>query len=143
MIEFLTILLFAKTIALMPSPVDLTGRHVFSAHEDLEALTSGASIEIDVSKLIASSAKRPLDIIDTPNQLRRQLPLGSVKVELVSPTGEVLQLEDAGFTISRDSARLIFSAPRRMPTKVTWRSVAIESQATIPRAQIFWKNARL
>lgn len=137
---FFLILFFSKTVLLTPVPVDISGEMVIHTNELLEAITPGANIQIDVSDFTGRASLREKGIIELRKSLRGKIPEGSVKAMLHSTQGERISLEDAGFAISSDGARIILAAPSGIPTNIFFNKVVITSRVDLRGVRVVWRN---
>ena len=63
--EFLLIFLFSKMVLLTPDPVDLYGEKDIYPKDPLTAITSGASIEVDVTDFMGGIGIKETGIVES------------------------------------------------------------------------------
>ena len=137
--EFFLILFFGKAVLLTPVPIDLHGRVEMVPPEPIKAITSGASIEIDVSSKITWDGKE--NILDFRKRVAELFPSGTITASLVRPDSSELALVYEGFySISKDDVRLSLYAPNGVPTGIEFTKVIVDSTIELNGIQIIWKN---
>ena len=98
--DLFRILFFAKTTLLTPNPVDIHGRLDLNLPEPLEAITSGAELEIDVTSIISMS--RGEDILAVRKKIVDKFSNSSIQAHLLGDNNVDVVLHFAGFsTVSR------------------------------------------
>ena len=138
--ELFLILLFSKTVLLTPVPIDLYGQLDLIPERPLEAITSGASIQIDVSSRISWDGE---DIFDFRQKLSDIFPPGTIEAELKGSHDEKVILVYTGHTEFNDeSVRLLLYAEPGVPLDVEFEKVSIKSSIRFEGVRIFWKNFR-
>ena len=128
--DFLLALFLSKIIALTPQPVDILGTLEIRPTEPIEAITSGASIEIEVSHLLGE--KRGID--ETNRELEALFPAGTIEAELHSVGHQPVTLRYEGkYAWSGNTKSLILSGASGVPTGVEFSKVVVTSHALIVR----------
>lgn len=138
--EFFLILFFSKTILLTPVPVNISGEMVISPEKPLEAITPGASLEIDVSDFTGRIKMKELGMIEVKKILKERIPEGSVSATLHGAKGEKVLLNESGFSISNDGAKLTLFADQGIPTNVAFHRITITSNSELRGVKVYWKN---
>lgn len=134
------ILLFSKVVLLTPEPITVNGKYELVLKDPIEAITSGAGIQIDVSSQISWDGD---DILDFRKQLSEKYPPGTITAELVSTSGERVVLTYTGYTAFNDeSARLLLNAEPGMPINVEFDKLIVQTSIELEAIKIFWKNYR-
>lgn len=136
---FLLILFFSKTLLLTPDSVNFIGELELIPKEPLTAITSGASLQVDVSNFAKGINIKEKGIVESRKLLKELIPEGSVNAILYSKDLEV-PLNDNGFTLSNDGATLVLSTKTGVPVDVEFVKVKISSQIQFNDIKIFWKN---
>lgn len=137
--EFFLILFFAKTISLTPEPVDLIGEMELQPKEPLKAITSGASIQIDVSSTITWGGDE--GIVELRQRLAKMFPANSIKAKLIGNSNqEVVFTYKGNHLFNRDSVTLSLYSDNGVPTDMEFRRVIITSNIELKGVYIFWKN---
>jgi hypothetical protein len=140
--EFLLILFFSKMVLLTPDPVDLYGEKDIYPKDLLTAITSGASVEVDVTDFMGGIDIKKIGIVESRKLLEEKIPEGSVKCVLYSSTGEKIYLDDTGYALSNNAARLTLSASSGVPTNIKFNKVVITSRINLKGVKVYWKNSK-
>lgn len=135
--EFFLILFFSKVVALTPQPVDILGTLEIRPVEPLKAITSGASIEIEVSHLLGDVE----GIVEREHKIKELFPAWTIKAELHSSRHKPIALHYEGnFAWSNESTWLILSGVPGLPTGVEFDKVVVKSQIRLAGVRVSWKN---
>ncbi len=140
--EFLLILFFSKTFLLTPDPVNFIGEMELFPEEPLSAITSGASLQIDVSNFTKGINIKNNGIIESRKLLKEIIPEGSVNAILYSKDGEV-PLDESGFALSNSGVILMLSSKTGVPVDIEFDKVKIISRIEFKDVQVYWKNFKL
>ena len=138
--EFFLILFFSKTILLTPVPVNISGEMVIRPEKLLEAITPGASLEIDVSDFTGRMKMKEMGILEVKEILKEKIPEGSVRATLYGSKGEKVVLNESGFSITNDGAKLTLFADSGIPTNMAFNKITITSSTELRGVQVYWKN---
>lgn len=137
--QFLLSLLFGKTIILTPSPIPIGEEWVeLSLAKPLEAVSGGASVQLDVTGLIE---KRGL--YEARAEAEQKFPKGSVSGQLIARSGEAIQLENVGVAWSSESIKLLLSSEGLVPVDVEFVWLRLKSTNQISSAIVYWQNYSL
>lgn len=137
--EFFLILLFSKTVLLTPEPVDLDGRIELAPDTPIEAITPGASIEIDVTPVIAWSGKE--DITSFDKRLSDHFPPGGITATLVADGHENVALSYRGHhRFNGKRVVLSLDADHGVPPGVKFNRVIIQSNIKLEGVRVYWRN---
>ncbi len=139
-IIFLKVLFLGKTILLTPVPIDINNQWLeLKLNEPLEAITSGASLEVRFSRQyqLFIGLKDFNDIYEIANE---SLPEGGIEAELIDENGNKIILSGRVLSFSKDyvSYGLIGNAP--LPTSIKFNRIKLKSNIKIEGVEIFWKN---
>ena len=140
--EFLLILLFSKMVLLTPDPVDLYGEKEVYPKDPLTAITSGASVEVDVTDFMGGIGIKETGIVESRKLLEEKIPEDSVKGILYGSGGEKIYLNDTGYALSNNAARLTLSASSGVPTNIEFNKVVITSRINLKGVKVYWKNSK-
>lgn len=138
--EFLLILFFSKMVLLTPDSVDLYGEKDIYPKVPLTAITSGASIEVDVTDFVGGIEIKKVGIVEARKLLEEKIPEGSVKCVLYSSAGDRIYLNDTGYSLSNNAARLTLSASSGVPPNIEFNKVIITSRINLKGVKVYWKN---
>ena len=138
--EFFLILFFSKTVLLTPVPVNISGEMVIRPEKLLEAITPGASLNIDVSDFTGRMKINEMGILEVEKSLKNKIPEGSVTAILHGSKGEKVVLNESGFALTNDGARLILFADSGIPTNVAFNKITITSRTELRGVKVYWKN---
>ena len=137
--EFFLILFFSKTLLLTPDPINLHGRLELVPDKPIEAITSGASIQVDVSSMATRNWKE--DILVFREKLSDLFPRSTIKAKLVGKDNKEVTLSyQGGHQFNKDIAMLSLHAHNGMPTGIEFTKVIIESSIKLNGIKVFWKN---
>lgn len=136
---FLKILFLSKTVLLTINPVTFIGEYELSPKEPLVAITSGASIQIDISNFAPNISIEDAGIVESRELLKNLIPEGSVKAILYSEESTVV-LDNSEFALLNDGAMLILSSNKGIPVDVEFKKVKIVSDVKLKDVNIYWKN---
>lgn len=137
--ELFLILFFSQTVLLTPEPVDLDGIMKLTPEKPLEAITHGASLQIDVSSMIAWREKE--NILSFRSRLTALFPPGSIEAELIGKDNESILLHYEGeHQFNRNSVMLSLYADDRVPTNLEFKQVILKSYIELKGVQVYWKN---
>ena len=130
-------LLFGKSVLLTPVPIDLVGTTELRLNPPIEAVTSGASLEIDVSSQVTPSR----DFLGAFARVEKAFPLKTVKAELIrSAANEVTPLIYVGPTASDTNVYLKLRSLNEMPTGLKFDTLRITTENEIKSARVYWSN---
>ena len=138
MIEFIKILLFSKIITLTPVPVDIDRQLILDLNIPIKAITSGAGIEIDLSKQVRSSIGNK-DMFETFDFMEEKFPEGSIHVQLKGKSQFIL-LDKISYGYSNGSSKVKVSSASGVPEGIEFTSVIINTNVPLQNAIISWKN---
>ncbi len=138
--EFFLILLFSKTILLTPDPINLHGRLELVPDKSIRAITSGASVQIDVSSLINKDENE--GILAFRKRLLGMFPPKTISAKLLGEDAGVVLQYDGGYSFNKDGVWLGLYAENGIPTDIEFKRVVIESSIKLNGIKILWKNYR-
>lgn len=138
--ELFLILFFSKTVLLTPVPVNISGEVVIRPEKSLEAITSGASLDIDVSDFIGQMKIKEAGIFEVEEIIKKRIPEGSVTATLHGSQGEEVVLNKSGISKAKDVARLSLYADSGIPTNVAFNKITITSDTELRGVKVYWKN---
>lgn len=137
--EFLLILFFANTILLTPAPINIFGEVEIQLENPIEAITSGASIQIDITDL--SGLGKHLGIVEKRKWIALNFPENSIEAKLVtSNSEEVILVYKGASLINNRQVLLSLYAVVEMPTGVKFSKLAISSKINISGVKVYWRN---
>src|SRR5690348_14227383 len=105
--ELLKLWLFAHTYLLTPQPIgiDESWRHI-QINEPLEALNSGARLEVEVTMAIGRG-----DVIERLSRAGSRFPHGCIEARLTSRDGHESVLSNTGEAVTNDETFVIVRNP--------------------------------
>ncbi len=137
--EFLSILFFAKTVLLTPVPIDLYGDLDMRLRTPLTAITSGASIQVNVSSMISKSEKE--GILEFGRRVESAFPPGTIQAKLTGNDGQEVKLSYEGnYAYSSDAVLLTLTANNGVPKNVEFERIIITSHIKLKSVLLSWKN---
>jgi hypothetical protein len=140
MLDFIFILFLSKTVLLTSEFVDISSSdssYVLNLQEPISAITSGASIQIDVTEMLSKSIDR--DIIKTRKNIANMFSGGSIEAILSNATVDINLKYEGGNLISNDSIKLALYA-ENIPTDTDFNVVTLKSSVNLERVKVYWKN---
>ncbi len=99
--EFFLILFFSKTILLTSTPVTIGANLTLTPSEPLTAITSGASLHIDVSHILDGVGIKNKGIVESRKILSSHIPENSVSAILFSHDRQII-LDKVNFALSNE-----------------------------------------
>lgn len=137
--EFFLILFFSKTVLLTPDLINLHGRLELVPDRPIEAITSGASIQIDVSSMVAWDGKE--DILIFRKKLSEHFPPGTITAQLIGKDNKEVTLSYQGnHLFNKNNVMLSLYAGNGMPTDIEFTKVIIESNIKLLGIKVIWIN---
>lgn len=137
--EFLLLLFFSKVICVTPIPIDLEGQVELRPPEAIQAITSGAAIEIEVTHLVGETE----GIKQREEIIRKLVPAGAVQAELQSAQHKpVVLLYKGNYAWANDRAWLILSSQSEIPTDAEFELIVLRSEVRLPGVSVRWRNHR-
>ena len=115
------------------------GEYELLLEENLTAITSGASLQIDISNFAKGVNIKEKGIVESRELLKEMIPKGSVNAILYSK-GKEIPLSDDSFALSNDGAMLVLSSNSGVPVDMEFDKVEIASQIELKGVQVYWKN---
>lgn len=137
--EFFLILFLGKSVLLTPTPVTLENTLILEPKEPISAVTSGASLEVDVSNIV----KKPKEeqIFEFRQRGEKLFPPHIIKAYLVQENGEKVVLSYTGGHLFNDeSTRLSLYAKSGVPLDKEFIKVEVISKVKIEGVTVHWKN---
>ncbi len=116
--DFFLMLLFSKIILLTPDPITLIGEVELTPDKPIKAITSGASVLIDLSLTFDFLGAKKSGSISSLDILEKKFPPGSVSATLYSEDGQKILLNDINFLLSNESAEISISTKSEVPKRV-------------------------
>lgn len=137
--EFFLILFFSKTVLLTPNPIMLNGEIQLIPKDPLEAITTGASIQIDVSSMIKQGEDE--GFLEFDKRLLESFPAGAINAKLIGndKTEVMLTYEGASLT-NKESTMLSLYSEGGVPTDIEFNKVVVTSNIELKDIKIYWKN---
>jgi hypothetical protein len=134
---FFKILFLGGTTLLTPHPIDLGEAWVrIDPKESLAAVTSGASLFVDITALIPP----PTNLLDRMATADRLFPKGCIRARLNTNAGEEITLLNAGSAVSNSNTYIIVAAESGVPTDLKFRTVSISATCPMKGVVVSWKN---
>ena len=137
---FLLILIFGKSILLTPHHIDIKNEIVFELTESISAITSGAYIEIDVTKNIQYSKKS--DISQFRKRVQDLYPPKTIEAILVEKDGFETKLRymDQNIMFNDQETLLTLTSEEGFSIDKEFVKIQILSEREIKNALITWIN---
>lgn len=139
MLVLLKVLWFSQVILLTPNAIDIDDHLSLSLNSPISAITTRATVEIDISYLSDEIGVQDLDIIEWGGLLDKLLPAGSVVAELRNKDKTVV-LNRMNFAYANSSIRLILSASDGVPTGIDFNVLDIKTNVPLESVTVTWIN---
>lgn len=138
--KFLTILLMGKTFLLTQDPISIGPQWVeLAGYESISAISPGASIQVDISKIIVWNDTDSID--DVRRLIHKSFPNRSIKAKLIDDAGtEVIFSYHGNSLINKENILLPLHAENGAPVGTDFQKVIIYSDKSIKDVLIYWKN---
>ncbi len=137
--DFFLILLFAKSVLLTQSPIDVYGSFVLDFEEPIKAITPGASIQIDVSSMISYSSNE--DIRTFRKKLLKLFPKNIIRGKLITKNGQkVLITYHGDHLFNKKEVLISLYADDGIPLDKEFENLELESKIQLTSVYIYWKN---
>jgi hypothetical protein len=137
---FLLILFFGKSVLLTPDYVDIDKDFTIELNESISAITSGASIKIDVVENL--KYEEGVDISNFRQRVRELYPPNSIEASLIEKNGEITKLVYGGSGIMFNNKNTLLSLESYggVPTDREFVKVIIHSKVTLDSVLVNWVN---
>ena len=130
----LTVFFFYDTVLLTPEPIHLSEAVEIQHPSSLQAITTGARIVLNLHN--GTTNKNRL-------YLQSVYPKGCVSAEIVTNEGEVVMLEHAGFSTTKESIGITLYPSGGFPTDITFKKITIRPKMDIGKVSVQWINFSL
>lgn len=140
--EFFLILFFSKTLLLTPDPVTISKEMGFHPSEPLSAITTGASIIIDVTNMLPNVNIGSSGIVESRRLIRERIPPRNIRARLIAEDETEVILSVFGTSLTHDSAWVTLSSRTGVPTDLEFKKVIIESATELNDVVVYWRNYR-
>ena len=138
MIEFIKILFLAKVIVLTPEPVTIEDQLSIDAQSPIKAITTGASIRIDISEQVRFNIGNK-DMFESYDFMKKNFPSGSVRVELHSKD-QIVVLDRISYFSGKEKLGLNVSSKTGVPTDLEFTRIVINTSVSLKNTVVSWKN---
>ena len=135
--ELIKLWLFAHTYLLTPQPIGIDESwHQIQLKEPLEALNSGARLEIDVTAVIGAKA----DVITRLNSAQDRFPHGCIEARLKSKDGRESLFSNTGEAVTNEETFVIVRGSGGVEPGLQFTSLAVRANCPVPAAKLRWHN---
>lgn len=135
MIEFLKRLFFAELMLLTPEGISFDDTYHLTPDTPIVALSQSAYVLINVEDMMADYKDK--DVIAKLDALRERFPDGSIKVTLISATGEKAHLSDLSYT---SSLEVIIVVRDDAIIGQSYEKLIIHTETPLMNVNISWAN---
>ncbi len=136
---FFILLFFSKVILLTPDPIILDGVVTFVPEKPLTAITTGASIQIDISSIIIKDKIEGIE--EFRQRVKNKFPPHAIEAKLIQKNGDELLLSHTGGCLfNHESTRLSLYPESGVPTDMEFVKVVVKSKIKMEGVTIHWKN---
>jgi hypothetical protein len=141
MLEFFKILFLAKSVLLTSSFITINDQLLLKLDDSVSAISSGASLEINVSSMFEGVGIKELGIIESRKVLKDYFSQGSVEADLIGEDENiVISLDIMSFSLEDAAATLVLSSAAGVPTGVNINRIKIRASVPLNKVTITWKN---
>lgn len=138
MIEFLKVLLYAEFVLLTPQSISFDSTYHLKLDEPVVALGRSAYISINVEDMMTDY--QGSDVVETLDVLEKRFPSGSIRVIMISRTGEEVQLR----RISRSSGlKILVGISDEVMIGKPYQELIIYTEVPLENVKISWSNISL
>ena len=135
--QFLKILFFGGSTVLTPNAIDVSEQWVeLSPPEPLEAITPGATIQIQLKNLVSAES----DVLSRMAAAERQYPDNCVRVRLVTLQGSEVEIANLSTAASNDATFLVLSREGGIPTGDKFSRVMLQAMCELRGVVVSWRN---
>ena len=132
----LKILIFGGSTLLTPEPIDInTDILTIKPESSIEAITKGASINIDVSQYIYSEK-----MTDGFKEIKEKFPQGCITATLISEKGVKVVLSKSSGRWGGSTKMLNLHAADGVPTNIEFNKIELLSCKEIQNTKVTWYN---
>jgi hypothetical protein len=132
----LKILIFGGSTLLTPDPVDInTEILAIKPESSIEAITNGASLNIDVSQYILSEK-----MTDGFKEIKDKFPQGCITATLISEHGEKVVLNKSSGRWGGTKKMVNLHAENGVPTDIEFNKIELLSCKEIKNTKVTWYN---
>lgn len=140
--EWLWILLFGSFLSLSDQPMNFSaGTHGVPLKRPLSAITSGASLYVDVTSMVPTGE---MTIDESRRWVERNVEPGCLKATLQADGATTVPLEfRGGISFAPDSLYLILSGPDlAVPVRQDFKRLTVTSCIPLRQVRLYWANYR-
>jgi hypothetical protein len=139
--QFLQILFFGGTVLITPMPVDVTDSWLeIHLKEPVEALNSGATLQVDVTSIVPPTKPDGHDAIDRLAIATERFPNGCVEARLVTKEQREVMLTNVSPSVSSTQTFLLLTNAAGMPTDLKFSNVFVRASCPISATHVYWHN---
>lgn len=134
--DFIFILLFGKTTVLTPQPIDLLQETKIAIGENLDVITAGANLDIDITSFLKN--KKIESLVDNREKIESLLPRGTFSVFL-KYGDKTHKLEKRSYSKSNGKTYLTFHSAS-LSKKFIFNEVEVITKVPIENVYVQWNN---
>jgi hypothetical protein len=135
--QFLKILFFGGSTVITPHAIDVAESWVeISPSEPLEAITSGAAIQIQLGNLVSAQP----DVLSRMSAAERQYPDNCVRGRLLTTKGSEVEIANLSTAASSDATFLVLSREGGIPTGDKFSRVMLRAMCELRGVVVSWRN---
>jgi hypothetical protein len=140
MLDLILSIFFGSLYLLTPTPIDIEHKVQITLSKPVSAVTDGATIQIDISHTVPST-NGFLQGFDTAKSL---YPPGSISGMLSQSNGttSVKFIYSGQVQIAKEGAILLLEPITKLPTRVKFDTLNIETDVELKHVNVYWKNFR-
>jgi len=138
--NFIIIFLFSKTLLLTPNFIDINkgDKYLLKLKENIRAITTGATIQIDVSEMILTGGQK-MGLLEARRAVSDMFSMASIDAVLISEKKKIILTYQGGIIVNNDSVRLVLCGSED-PTGLDFSDIVIKTDIKLERVKIYWKN---
>ena len=140
--QFIKAMFFAGSFLLTPTPVNITSSWLeIHLKDSVEALNSGATLEIDVTSIVPPTKPGGHDVVERLARTEESFPKGCVEARLTTKDQREVLLTNVSSSTSSTQTFLLLSKPNGMPIDLQFATLFIRASCPIMATQIYWRNS--
>lgn len=139
--QLIQTLLFGGTFVITPTPVDITSSWLDLRLKDpVEALNSGATLEIDVTSVVPPTKPDGHDALERLAKAEKLFPIGCAEARLVTQDQREVLLASVSPAASSTQTLLLLTNTTGMPADLKFSNVFVRASCPIMSTHVYWHN---
>jgi len=137
-ITFFKILFFSNAILLTPEPIDINGSYILLPTKELNVITEGARLEIEISKFLK---EKDVNRNYFRTGISDIIPPKSIMAEMYYKDKKIITLElSKGIGFSKEKIFINLSNSKEINSNMKFDKIIIKTKLKLESIQISWIN---